>query len=138
MSKLGIAALAIAVALVAFAATGATMKIGNVKIAPTTAAVADINNSLGIAGCVNVTCPTVCIDEMRYYNGRCVNGGCKWNFEMCRYGCKPEGCEDPCVNVTCPDTCVGKLHGFNGTCSGGGCAYKFENCTVTCSDGKCV
>ena len=50
--------------------------------------------------CANVTCRDYCNGNIRYYNGSCVIGQCKYYSKVCQNGCSDGSCNSPKANLS--------------------------------------
>jgi len=90
--------------------------------------------------CQNVRCDDYCDGNMRYSNGRCVDGQCVYTSVRCNAGCERGACleSNPCAGVNCSDTCENNSRKHNGQCVNGQCQYAIQNCEHGCANGACT
>ena len=97
--------------------------------------------------CQRADCGNFCDDGIRYFNGICVGGECRYVSSECQYGCDGDRCRntsvpatdtDPCENKACPDYCSGDVRYFSGRCDNGACQYSAQTCDEGCENGECV
>ena len=89
--------------------------------------------------CKYVTCEDKCQNSIRYYNGYCKDGECKYDTTTCTHGCLGKFCaQDLCVGVVCDDKCENSIWKHDGTpivvgsrCE---CEYTEDTCQYGCKN----